>query len=347
MPPRPFPLSLSVGTDLCHHTRFLKYFPLHQHLSSTTTFLSSQTLLFRLFDKAFLPSEQRAFWRKFQDAAPTASYRRLVLGREQRTGIQQWDEQKAIEAARYLGGRWAAKEAVIKAFSGMRRLMLRDVVIRTEGKGKAPVAIVLDESSGEETAKSQSAQEVYAQLVKRWEFREQLKELQSEDGGSMRIVKKASMTRHTAREQEMKKRMPGQQDEQQISPPSSTTAPKPAAAATKQTSPTPPILSQDGILDLSAITQILEQHQNTSSSTSSSSTPTPPQTPTPEPNDAKPEPQDAKDTKNPQTSLEEEISRLRRQEQQLDAFNNLQGQVVKISISHDGEYCVATALAAV
>ncbi|CAD0109264.1 unnamed protein product [Aureobasidium uvarum] len=348
MPPRPFPQALSIGTDICHHPRFAKYFPVHQHLSSTTSAISSQTLLFHLFDKAFLPSEQRAFWRRFQDTP--SSYRKCVPGENAEKQSRQWDEQKAIEAARYLGGRWAAKEAVIKAFTAEKRLLLRDVEIRAEGKGKAPYAVVLDAGS-EQMPKNQSAKDVYKQLVKRWELREELKELRKSDGGNngLRIVKKFSLNRHTAREQEMKKATP--QPQQGIAVPenmqstSSTITPESTSAAPNTS--TAPILSKDSILDLSAITQILEQNQQTTSPTSTTS----PQTPEPEQdqdtdtgNEQTREPQNAH-----QTRLEEEINRLRREEhqQQEDAWNNLQGQVVKVSISHDGEYCVATALAAV
>lgn len=57
MPPRPFPLALNIGTDVCHTARFKKYFiqhPTYRHSG-----------LFRLFDKLLLPSEQKAFWKRF------------------------------------------------------------------------------------------------------------------------------------------------------------------------------------------------------------------------------------------------------------------------------------------
>ncbi|KAH0355265.1 hypothetical protein KCU83_g2145, partial [Aureobasidium melanogenum] len=335
MPPRPFPQSLSIGTDICHYTRFLKYFPTHQN---TTPAISSQTLLFKLFDKTFLPSEQRDFWRKFQ--APSVTQRRFVPGSGSvaiSPQVHQWDEQRAQEAARHIGGRWAAKEAVIKAFSSQRRLMLRDVEIRRDAKTKQPLAVVLDETSN---TKHQSAKEVYGNLIRRWKLRERLENLQREGAGGgvtpgkgLRIIKEPSLNRHTARSLEFKEGLP--QHEPTSEP--ETRTPAPASAST------PSILSEQGILDLSAVTQLLDQEQPSSSAP-----------PTQELQEAQ---QQNQDTRNPQenpeeqqskrSQLEEEMKRLRKEEQAEDAWNNLQGQIVKVSISHDGEYCVATALAAV
>ncbi|KAG9554696.1 hypothetical protein KCU71_g9278, partial [Aureobasidium melanogenum] len=351
MPPRPFPQPLSIGTDICHYIRFLKYFPTthQQHLvqnkttTTTTAISSSQALLFKFFDKTLLPSEQRDFWRRFR--GPSATFRRFAPGGSAGAGdvaispqVHQWDEQRAQEAARHIGGRWAAKEAVIKAFSSQRRLMLRDVEIRRDAKTKQPLAVVLDETSN---TKHQSAREVYASLVGRWELRERLAKLQREvavevaPGKGLHIIKEPSLSRHTARGLEYKQDLPQQEP---------TSEPATPAAAPASV-PTPSILSEEGILDLSAVTKLLDQQQPASSSAP----------PTQEPQEAQHQNQDTVPQENPeepQTSkrshqLEEEMKRLRKEEQAEDAWNNLQGQIVKVSISHDGEYCVATALAAV
>ncbi|KAH0194231.1 hypothetical protein KCV03_g504, partial [Aureobasidium melanogenum] len=350
MPPRPFAQSLSIGTDICHYTRFLKYFPTthQQHLvqnktTTTTALPSSQALLFKFFDKTLLPSEQRDFWRRFR--GPSATFRRFAPGGSAGAGdvvvspqVHQWDEQRAQEAARHIGGRWAAKEAVIKAFSSQRRLMLRDVEIRRDAKTKQPLAVVLDETSN---TKHQSAREVYASLVGRWKLRERLAKLQREGavevapGKGLHIIKEPSLSRHTARSLEYKQDLPPQQ-EQPISEPKPETTHAPTS--------TPSILSEEGILDLSAVTKLLDQQQRSFSAP-----------PTQEPQEAQQQNQGTVPQENPeepQTSkrshqLEEELKRLRKEEQAEDAWHNLQGQIVKVSISHDGEYCVATALAAV
>lgn len=337
MPPRPFPQSLSIGTDICHYTRFSKYFPTHRNLENTTTKISPQTLLFKLFDRAFLPSEQRDFWRRFH--APSATSRQGVSGSGSGAvspQMQRWDSQRAEEAARYIGGRWAAKEAVIKAFASERRLMLRDVEIRKDAKNKQPLAVVLDETSN---TKHQSAKEVYASLVRRWQLREELSKQQEEGAANvaptkgLRIIKQPFLNRHTARMLEFKNDLPQQEP---------TVEPK----ATSASVPTPSILSEKGILDLSAVTQILSQDQNFSPSPSTN----------PAQEQQQEEQQQKQDTdvqenleelQSERSPIHEEMVRLRKEEQAEDAWNNLQGQVVKVSISHDGEYCVATALAAV
>ena len=215
--------------------------------------------------------------------------------------------------------------------------MLRDVEIRRDAKTKQPLAVVLDETSN---TKHQSAREVYASLVRRCELRERLAKLQREGavevapGKGLHIIKEPSLSRHTARSLEYKQDLPQQE------PTSESKTPAAAPASV----PTPSILSEEGILDLTTVTKLLDQQQPSSSAP-----------PTQEPQEAQQQNQDTVPQENPeepQTSkrshqLEEEMKRLRKEEQAEDAWNNLQGQIVKVSISHDGEYCVATALAAV
>jgi phosphopantetheinyl transferase (holo-ACP synthase) len=315
MPPRPFRQSLSIGTDICHYPRFSKYFPIHQHLASTTTAISSQSLLFKLFDKALVPAEQRAFWRRFQPSSSTSksSPNSVVDGTEQQIF---WTEKKAEEAAKFLGGRWAAKEATIKAFTAQRRLVLRDVRVWSVGQGKQPLALVVDEVEGG-VKKYDSAKEIYERFLLQRRLGEELKLLQQgkqkknvlPSSGGLRIIKTPILSRHTARSMEMKKMAPSQQE-------------------TETSTNPPPILSKTGILDFNAVTEILNQGEETSTSIPATQTP-----------QAEPQGQ--------QQKLEEEIDRLNREELEEDGWDNMQGQIVKVSISHDGEYCVATALAAV
>jgi phosphopantetheinyl transferase (holo-ACP synthase) len=324
MPPRPFPQTISIGTDICHYPRFNKYFPIHQHLASTTTAISSQTLLFKLFDKVFVPAEQRAFWRRFQ---PSAS-KSLQPGGAGSTEQSFWSEKKAEEAAKYIGGRWAAKEACIKAFAQKRRLVLRDVRVWSSAQGQQPFGLVVDEV--EEGVKYDSAKEIYERFV-RWrglvgELKVLLQQQREGSASGLRIIKRASLNRHTARTMEMKNMEPPPPPPQQETE-TSTQQPIPAPAASTET---PPILSKNGILDLNAITSILNQQEEPSTSSTL-------QTKTKE--DTKPQSQ--------QDRLQEEIERLSKEETEEDGWENAQGQIVKLSISHDGEYCVATALAAV
>ncbi|KAH0349229.1 hypothetical protein KCU81_g2998, partial [Aureobasidium melanogenum] len=311
MPPRPFPQTLSIGTDICHYPRFLKYFP-SSHQVTQITATSSSTPLFKLFDKTFLPSEQRVFWRRF----PSPPQRSISsTGTESRV----WNTQQANEAARYIASRWAAKEAVIKAYAAERRLMLRDVEIRKDAKTKQPFGVVRDEGEGKGY---EDAREVFGKLRRRWEVRDEIEKLQGQgQGQSGAGGEEGELSRHTARKEDMPQQEP------------TTLEPETATA------PTSSILSKNGILDLNAVTKLLDQDPKTT--TSSAPQEAQQHNQTPDQQHAPTEPQTR------QSQLEEEMKRLRKQEQAEDAFNNLQGQIVKLSISHDGEYCVATALAAV
>jgi phosphopantetheinyl transferase (holo-ACP synthase) len=329
MPPRPFPQTISIGTDICHYPRFNKYFPIHQHLASTTTAISSQTLLFKLFDKVFVPAEQRAFWRRFQ---PSAS-KSLQPGGAGSTEQSFWSEKKAEEAAKYIGGRWAAKEACIKAFAQKRRLVLRDVRVWSSAQGQQPFGLVVDEV--EEGVKYDSAKEIYERFV-RWrglvgELKVLLQQQREGSASGLRIIKRASLNRHTARTMEMKKMEPPPPPPQQET---GSSIRRPVDFASSATTP-PQILSKTGILDLNAITSMLNQQEEPSTLTTTTS-----QTPQAETKeDAEPQTQ--------QDRLQKEIERLSKEETEEDGWENAQGQIVKLSISHDGEYCVATALAAV
>lgn len=254
-----------------------------------------------------MPAEQRAFWRRFQPSSR----------RGETEQQQQWSEKKAEEAARYLGGRWAAKEAVIKAFTPQRRLVLRDVRVWSVGPGKQPLAIVVDEEEGRKYA---PAKEVYEGVSRQMGLVEELRVLQKGGGAAvaspgLRIIKKAILSRHSARSMEMKKSAPPPETEASTEQPPAPT-------------PTPSILSKSGVLDLNAVTDILQQDGETS----------PAQT-------TQEEVKEDEDPQIEQARLQKEIQRLLNEEQEEDGWANAQGQVVKLSISHDGEYCVATALA--
>ncbi|CAD0089489.1 unnamed protein product [Aureobasidium mustum] len=249
------------------------------------------------------------------------------------------------KAARYIGGRWAAKEAVIKAFSGTRRLMLRDVEIRKDAKTKQPLAIVCDEGCERE---QRSAEEVYADLVSRWGLRKELSKQQKEDVAGAGGVASTKGLRITKTSMMGNKESPARQElptsEHEITP-----------APTSSAHTTPPILSENGILDLNAVTRALEQQDSkpalsapaTHSQEHAEEQQQEHRQEEPQQEQATEEQQDSDEPQSEQSRLREEIKRLRQEEQAEDAWNNLQGQVVKISISHDGEYCIATALAAV
>ncbi|THY33092.1 hypothetical protein D6D00_01097 [Aureobasidium pullulans] len=217
MPPRPFPLALNIGTDVCHTARFKKYFIQH----------------------------------------PT----------------------------------WAAKEAIIKAYAPKRRLLLRDIEIRRNSTTREPYGIVLDTPPPSRKGLS-SAKFIYKAILE----------------------KEALNQPSTLPIEHQQQRSSGQileQQQQQQQQPSR-------------------ILSDEGILDLNAVTAALN-HPSTSTS------------PSPTPNLIRKHP--ARET---ETSTATDKALKLQMENAKEALElvDVKGEIVKVSISHDGEYCVATALAA-
>jgi len=103
----------------------------------------------------------------------------------------------------------------------------------------------------------------------------------------------------------------------------------------QQTQPPSRILSDEGILNLDAVTAAL----NPSSTSTSPSSPSP----SPTPNIIRKHL--ARET---ETSTATDKALKLQMENAKEALElvDVQGEIVKVSISHDGEYCVATALAA-
>lgn len=127
MPPplRPFPIpSLSIGTDIAHIPRIAKL-------------VASQRTLPRFLRKLFTSREERAFHLRF----PLGSR----LNSDSESGSSEGGEQQRREdaAARYLAGRWAAKEAIVKACS-WRRLMFDEIQILKDEGGKRVYGVILD-----------------------------------------------------------------------------------------------------------------------------------------------------------------------------------------------------------
>ncbi|KAF2721483.1 hypothetical protein K431DRAFT_268606 [Polychaeton citri CBS 116435] len=107
MPIRPFPLPMTVGTDICNIPRVLKLITKQKH-GSLNSFLR----------RLLSPREQDAFSHRF-GAIDT-----IFLE------AKQTETSKAGVVARHLAGRWAAKEAVIKAYGSQgRRLSFWDILI--------------------------------------------------------------------------------------------------------------------------------------------------------------------------------------------------------------------------
>jgi holo-[acyl-carrier protein] synthase len=125
---RPFPFpSLSIGTDIAHIPRIAKL-------------VASQHKFPRFLRKVLTSREERDFHLRFPRIVSKVT--------ESDSGISE-GEQKSTEriddagAARFLAGRWAAKEAVVKACS-WRSLTFDEIQIRKDAGSRRVYGVILD-----------------------------------------------------------------------------------------------------------------------------------------------------------------------------------------------------------
>ncbi|KAK4544062.1 hypothetical protein LTR36_004560 [Oleoguttula mirabilis] len=121
MPPRPFPYPLSIGTDIAHTVRI-------QRIVAPVNANDAPTRLFRFMRQFLTYREQQEFWARFKGA-------RTALGPQ------------LPHVARYLAGRWAAKEAAIKAVHWRTLSALHVQILRRQpgSHGGGPLyAVILD-----------------------------------------------------------------------------------------------------------------------------------------------------------------------------------------------------------
>ncbi|KAK3705655.1 hypothetical protein LTR37_013263 [Vermiconidia calcicola] len=120
MPPRPFPFQLNIGTDISHVSRI-----------------------------------RNILGRENVEPRNLVSYVRRLLTRRERVEFWNrygsWDltVQRSRDAVyKHLAGRWAAKEATIKAVQ-YRKLSFHDVIIRSPIYGEEMSAVILDQPTSD------------------------------------------------------------------------------------------------------------------------------------------------------------------------------------------------------
>ena len=123
MPPRPFPLPYSIGTDICHIPRV-------RGIYNAPSRERSRVLLFRFLSHIFTFRETDIFWARFKSV-------KAVLDQACAT------TNSNDKIAAHLAGRWAAKEAVVKAIS-WRSLTMDEIEILPRHNGKGVYALILD-----------------------------------------------------------------------------------------------------------------------------------------------------------------------------------------------------------
>ena len=122
---RPFPFpSLSIGTDIAHIPRIARL-------------VASQRTLPRFLRKVLTSREEREFHIRFSKSGYANAGSDSEIGGEAR------DSRWVDEAARFLAGRWAAKEAIVKACS-WRSLTFDEIQIRKETGSKRIYGVILD-----------------------------------------------------------------------------------------------------------------------------------------------------------------------------------------------------------
>lgn len=131
MPPRALQVPFNIGIDICRISRIKSLLQSPKTLASASASPASSPLprLHPFLARIFSFREILWFNGRYESLLhkPTTDHDPAVVS----------------SAVTYLAGRFAAKEAVIKAVHP-RRLLLKDVLVATEGR--QPYAIVLDKS---------------------------------------------------------------------------------------------------------------------------------------------------------------------------------------------------------
>lgn len=132
-----------IGTDICHIPRIARLIQankqicqLGQHPARRKLYAFTQHLL--------TDWEDCDLWRRYHQDVAFRDHKRLT---------------------QFLAGRWAAKEALFKAFSGIRELHRQNIEIRAHAETGVPVALISDEpGSRERTLTSLQCAEYYEHL---------------------------------------------------------------------------------------------------------------------------------------------------------------------------------------
>lgn len=135
MAPRPFPLPIHVGTDICSISRLGELYK-----SRGLDFLK----------KFLTPRERVAFQNRFGTSKSPPSHDVRTAA----THCNNHSKSSADPGVIYLAGRWAAKEAAIKAVKP-RKLVMKEIEIWSFGAG--PVALILNDASAESSSQGSDA----------------------------------------------------------------------------------------------------------------------------------------------------------------------------------------------
>ncbi|OCL05498.1 hypothetical protein AOQ84DRAFT_441436 [Glonium stellatum] len=150
MPIRPFPHPLRVGSDICHVPRIVKIITNGVDGPNPPR---SPVPLNRFLARIFTPEERAMYAKRWNSSKDNMS------------------RHATLQIARHLAGRWAAKEAVIKAVKP-RRVTMQDIIVFDRSPAhrddpnapyKEPYAVVYDPSPPSEASEETSEHGLSAQ----------------------------------------------------------------------------------------------------------------------------------------------------------------------------------------
>jgi holo-[acyl-carrier protein] synthase len=154
---RPFPLPFSIGTDICHIPRIAALLQ-KDGLRFVRRVLHEREL--KAYDVKITAALEKLRDDTSRDAGGMLRDFRKEGGQDSGT------EASSFEA--WMAGRWAVKEAAIKAY-GWRRLYLRDVVVlegkaRADGGRGAPVAFVAPVKDAKDAREVDGEDEIWEEV---------------------------------------------------------------------------------------------------------------------------------------------------------------------------------------
>jgi holo-[acyl-carrier protein] synthase len=129
---RPFPHALNIGTDICHIPRIDAILSENERTAQ------------RFLKKVLNPAEDLYKGKSIEETLRNWHAQRLSSG-EKSTTLSEDGALLAKGLSQFVAGRWAAKEAIIKAHTGAR-LTMKDITIESvtkeDGSSGAPIAWV-------------------------------------------------------------------------------------------------------------------------------------------------------------------------------------------------------------
>ncbi|EEH44973.2 uncharacterized protein PADG_08622 [Paracoccidioides brasiliensis Pb18] len=123
----PFPLPLNIGTDIVHLSRIYRL--IHRKPANSGTYITTTIYLHRFIRRILCEQELNDFYAKFFPSHKSISNAVAAVPESALAGVN------ITEMARWLAGRFAAKEAARKAApGGATSISWKDVMVQVENE---------------------------------------------------------------------------------------------------------------------------------------------------------------------------------------------------------------------